>query len=76
MTAYLKTYGWVDLSDNIEIHAYLLGVSMGTLVLFMLLAYLAKRVVAYFKYDSILKKTPGVLLIVLGLYSFTQYILG
>jgi threonine/homoserine/homoserine lactone efflux protein len=76
MTAYLKTYGWVDLSDNIETHAYLLGVSLGTLVLFMLLAYLAQRVIGYFKDNSIIKKTPGVLLILLGLYALTEYIFG
>jgi threonine/homoserine/homoserine lactone efflux protein len=74
MTAYLKTHGWIDLSDKIEIHAYLLGVSAGTLVLFMLLAYLARSVVSHFKTNGFLQKTPGILLILLGLYSFAEYI--
>lgn len=76
MTAYLKSYGWVDLSDDFEVHAYLLGVSSGTLVLFMLLAYLARQVIKYFREDSIIKKAPGAILILLGIYSFVRYISG
>ena len=76
MTAYLKTYGWIDLSNKLETHAYLTGVSAGTLVLFMLLAYLARTVVAYFRTSTFLKRMPGVLLILLGLYSFAEYMLG
>jgi threonine/homoserine/homoserine lactone efflux protein len=82
ITAYLRGYGWIDLSDNMEIHAYLLGVSMGTLVLFitlvlfMVLAYLAKKVVAGFTSNAFLQKTPGALLILLGVYAFAEYIFG
>ena len=76
MTAYVKNHGWVDLSDKIEVHAYLLGVSAGTLVLFMLLAYLAKSVVSHFKTNGFLQKTPGILLILLGVYSIGEYIFG
>ena len=76
ITAYLRSYGWIDLSDNVEIHAYLLGVSMGTLVLFMVLAYLAKKVVAQFTSNTFLQKTPGTLLILLGIYAFAEYIFG
>ncbi len=76
MTAYLKSYKWISLSDNLEVHAYLAGVSFGTLVVLMLMASLAQRVIRYFKHDSLLKKTPGVVLILLGLYSFGEYILG
>lgn len=76
MTAYLRSQGWVNLSDGLEVHAYLLGVSAGTLALFMLLAYLARKVVSEFETGAWLHKIPGVLLIVLGLYSFTEYIFG
>ena len=76
MTAYLENYGWVDLSNKLEIHAYLLGVSTGTLVLFMILAYLAQKVVILFKSNSYLQKVPGVVLILLGLYSLAEYIFG
>lgn len=76
MTAYLRSQRWVDLSNSFEVHAYLFGVSAGTLSLFMLLAYLAKKVVSQYETRTFLHKTPGVLLIVLGLYSFTEYIFG
>ena len=76
MTAYLRSYGWVDLSTAFEIHAYLLGVSTGTLVLFMLLAYLARKVITHLKTNAFLQKTPGVVLILLGLYSIGSYIFG
>lgn len=76
MTAYLKNYGWIDLSDEVETHAYLLGVSMGTLVLFMLLAYLARKVVSQFSSNAFLQLMPGIVLILLGMYSFYQYIVG
>lgn len=76
MTAYLENYGWVDLSNSFEVHAYLLGVSSGTLVLFVLLAHLARRAVVLLKSRSFIQKTPGIVLILLGLYSFAEYILG
>ena len=76
MTAYLKSHGWVDLSDNYEIHAYLLGVSGGTLALFMALAYLARSIVSHFQANGLLQKLPGVLLILLGLYSLQEYMFG
>ena len=76
LTAYLKTYGWIDLSDSVEIHAYLFGVSAGTLALFMMLAYLAKRLVSHLASNALLQKIPGTVLIVLGLYSFSEYIFG
>lgn len=73
ITAYLETYGWIDLSDVLTLHAYLLGVSTGTIALFMLLAYLAKRAVTYFNPNSYLQKIPGTLLILLGVYSLAAY---
>lgn len=76
MTAYLKSYRWIDLSDKMEVHAYLLGVCTGTIVLFMLLAFLARSVVSYFKTNSFLQKTPGIVLVLLGLYAFWEYIFG
>lgn len=76
MTAYIKSQGWIDLSTRIEVHAYLLGVSAGTLTLFMLLAYLARMVVSQFQTNAFLQKTPGVVLVLLGVYSLTEYIFG
>ena len=76
MTAYLKSHDWIDLSDQLEIHAYLIGVSAGTIALFMLFAYLARMVVSYLKSSRILRLLPGVVLILLGIYSFGEYMFG
>lgn len=76
MTAYLKAHGWVTLADNFELQAYLLGISAGTLVVFMLFAYLARTVVSRFHTSAWLQKAPAILLIFLGLYSFAEYMLG
>ena len=76
MTAYSKSHGWIKLSTAWEVHAYLLGVSAGTVALFMLLAYLAKMVVSHLQTNAILQKTPGIILILLGTYSLLEYIFG
>jgi threonine/homoserine/homoserine lactone efflux protein len=76
MTAYTKSQGWIDLSTPWEMHAYLLGVSTGTLTLFMILAYLAKTVVSRFKTNAFLQNTPGVVLLVLGIYSLVKSMFG
>ena len=76
MTAYLKSRGWVTLSNNLELHAYLLGVSAGTLAVFILLARMAERIVSRFKINPVLPKLPGALLIVLGVYAFGEYMFG
>lgn len=73
MTAYIKSLGWIDLTEKLEVHAYLLGVSLGTLTLLMSFAYLARRVVTYFRESSFLKRIPGVTLLVLGAYAIIQF---
>lgn len=73
-TAYLNSQGWIDLTSPLDLHAYLLGVSVGALSLLILLAYLAKRIVSGFHHISVLKKIPGIILLALGLYAFIQYL--
>jgi threonine/homoserine/homoserine lactone efflux protein len=46
LTAYLKAQGWIDLSKPIWLHGYVLGTSVGVLVLLFLFALLAKRLSA------------------------------
>lgn len=75
ITAYIKSIGWLDLSTGIEVHAYLIGVSLGTLSLLIALAYLSEAVVKYFKQNTILKKIPGYTLILLGMYSIVVYVI-
>jgi threonine/homoserine/homoserine lactone efflux protein len=73
MTAYIRSRGWTDLSDNYELQFYLLGVCLGTLVAFMMFAYLARSVVKYFNESKLLPFIPGVSLLALALYAFIEY---
>lgn len=73
LTAYLKSVGWIDLSSTLEIHSYLIGVSLGSLTLMISLAYLAKKLMSHYQENSMLKKIPGVTLIALGLYALVAY---
>ena len=75
MTAYIRSRGWTDLSSNYELHFYLLGVSLGTLVVFMIFAYLAKRVMSYFNESKILRIIPGITLVALGVYALIDYLI-
>jgi threonine/homoserine/homoserine lactone efflux protein len=73
MTAYIKSQGWVDLSTTLELHSYLLGVALGGVALMIILAYLAKKVVAHFQENKLLKRIPGITLLALGVYAIIQY---
>lgn len=75
MTAYIRSRGWTDLSTKYELHFYLLGVSLGTLVVFMIFAYLAKRVMSYFNESKILRIIPGITLLALGVYALIDYLI-
>jgi threonine/homoserine/homoserine lactone efflux protein len=73
MTAYIKSREWTQLSDNYELHFYLSGVSLGTLVAFVMFAYLARSVVKYFNESKLLPFVPGISLLALALYAFIEY---
>ena len=73
-TAYLKGMKWIDLSSNARLHAYLIGISLGTLALCVLIIYLAKKIVSEFHHQATFQKIPGFVLLALGLYAFIQYL--
>jgi threonine/homoserine/homoserine lactone efflux protein len=72
-TAYLNSQGWINLTNLWSLQAYLVGISAGTLTLFMLVAYLSKKISSRFQQSVIIKKIPGVVLLTLGIYAFIQY---
>jgi threonine/homoserine/homoserine lactone efflux protein len=74
ITAYLKSQGWITLSNAWHVHSYLLGISLGALVLLILVAYLARNVSTAFSAQGKVKFIPGVLLLVLGIYALGQYL--
>ena len=75
ITAYLKSQHWVDLSTDFRLHSYLLGVSLGGFSLLIVLAYLAKKIISNFEQNRYLKIIPGIVMLVLGVYSFIMYLI-
>lgn len=73
-TAYLSGQNWINLKTPLGLHGYLLGVSIGALCLFMVVAYLAKRIVAEAQTLTQLNRIPGIVLLTLGIYAFIQYL--
>ncbi|MEQ8425896.1 MAG: LysE family transporter [Cyclobacteriaceae bacterium] len=74
VTAYLKAQGWLDLSTTWLLHSYILGTSVGAMVLLTLFALLAKRLAGYVRNNRIVKRIPGFTLLALGIYAFIKYL--
>lgn len=74
LTAYLKYQGWIDLSTGWRLHSYILGTSIGAMALLAILAILAKKVATSFKDNRFIRMIPGIVLLVLGLVAFANYI--
>lgn len=76
VTAYLKAQGWITLSSTALLHSYVLGTSVGVLLLLGLFIVLAKRMSGYASQNGWVKLVPGVTLLALGLYAFARYFFG
>ncbi len=74
-TAFLKSQGWIDLSTPWLVHSYVLGTSVGVMLLLTLFAFLARKLASYVKDNRIVKLVPGLTLLVLGVYAFVKYLL-
>jgi len=74
ITAYLKAQGWIDLSSGLKLHLYVLGTSIGAMILLTLFTYLAHRLSAYVIQGKLIKLIPGITLLALGLYAFIRYL--
>jgi len=73
-TAFLKSQGWIDLSTQWRAQSYVLGTSVGVMILLTLFAFLAQRLASYVKDNSIVKLVPGATLLILGLYAIVKYL--
>lgn len=73
VTAYLRSNGWLDISTRIRLHSYVLGTSVGTILLLLIFIFLARRVSGYAQHNVWVRRTPGIVLVVLGLYAFYKY---
>lgn len=74
ITAYLESQNLIELSTNLQVRSYLVGVSLGGFTLLILLAYLAKKIATDFRHNAIIKIIPGALMLVMGVFSFAQYL--
>ena len=67
--AYLKSEGWIVLDTPMQLHSFLLGTAIGVLILLTLLAMAAERLSHLIKHNKLMAMTPGIVLLVLGLYT-------
>lgn len=74
VTAYLKAMNWLDLSTVWRLHGYVLGTSVGAMLLLTGFALLAKNLAVYVRDNRIVKRVPGFTLIALGLYALIKYL--
>lgn len=73
VTAYLKMQGWIDLGTSLRLHSYVLGTSVGVMILLTILALMARRLSATFQTNRLLRMLPGAILLFLGLIGLTKY---
>jgi threonine/homoserine/homoserine lactone efflux protein len=75
-TAYLKAQGWINLSSPGLLHSYVFGTSIGALALLLSLIQFAQRVAPFVQGSKWIKIIPGLILLALGLYAFSKFLLG
>lgn len=73
VTAYLHSLHWIDFSSPARLHAYLAGVSVGAFISLILIAYSAKKLIAGYGQNKLIKFIPGIALLILGFYALAQY---
>lgn len=74
-TAYMKAQGWIDLSTPGLLHSYVFGTSVGTMLLLSLFIFLANRLSGYSDQTPWIRKVPGILLLLLGMFALAKYLL-
>lgn len=74
VTAYLTQQGWLDVGTSLSLHAYLIGISVGSVLLLVLMIFLAKKIVSHFGDIGRLKQIPGYLLLALGIYALAEFL--
>ena len=74
VTAYLKSNGWLKISEPLLLHGYVFGTSVGVMILLLLFIFLSRRFSGYAQGNIWVKRFPGIVLLVLGLYAFGKYL--
>jgi threonine/homoserine/homoserine lactone efflux protein len=75
VTAYVKSLGLISLDDALEIQAYILGVAAGAFAVLIAFAHLARYATGFFSESSWLRRIPGVIMMALGLYGVTTFLI-
>lgn len=76
VTAYLKIEGWIDLSTPWLVHSYVLGTSVGVMILLSMLAVTAKKVSGTFANSPVVRLAPGFILLILGTIGLVRYFIS
>jgi threonine/homoserine/homoserine lactone efflux protein len=72
VTAYLQSNEWINLND-VSIWSYVLGISLGTMAILLILALTAFKTSSLINQDNkYIKIVPGIVLLSLGLYSLAE----
>jgi threonine/homoserine/homoserine lactone efflux protein len=74
VTAFLTGQGYLNLSTAWHLHSYLIGISLGSVALLVILAYLAQKIITRFGDLGRLKNIPGYMLLGLGMYALISYL--
>jgi threonine/homoserine/homoserine lactone efflux protein len=73
-TAYFKAQGWINLSTTGLLHSYVLGTSVGAMLLLALFVFMAARLAPYVQQNIFIKMLPGIIMLALGIYAFVRYL--
>jgi len=76
ITAYLKAQQLLNLESDWLVHSYVLGTSVGVLLLLAGFILLAKRLTGYASQNGWVKLVPGATILGLGIIAFVRYFLN
>jgi threonine/homoserine/homoserine lactone efflux protein len=74
--AYLKSEGWITLDTTARLHAFVLGTTVGVMLLLSLLAFGAQRVSGFVKHNRLIVIIPNAILLALGVITFLRIYLA
>jgi len=74
ITAFLRSEKLIGKLESFELHSYLLGVFLGSFCLLAVLIVLSKKIIGRFTESQLLKRIPGILLLILGIISLVKYL--
>ena len=71
-TAYFSMEGWIHLDSAVMVHCFVAGTSVGAMILLTCFAFLARRLSKYVQNSKWVKLAPGLVMLLLGVYTFIR----